>query len=383
MTQDPLQGELLDVPAALVPPASEALVPPAEAVDRPFGSENRARLLDNYFAERRDVTSGNAWEHVYRLLMWIDRTTGLAHCYESDKSQAGRPWYARSLAFHSWLANSFGIPANQLGEEVDILFRDATQDLAIGAAARLQRNRKKVASQREPYKDQGMPLPNEDPRLDDIIIEALSDYFTEQPPPEVLRGLTERIQTYVGQENKRKNLVGEGFEDTVAALLTRVPGISDRYDVEVRKMLQSLPGFHPHQGKSKPKEVDVSLVNKETGHRILVSCKWSVRADREEQFGNDFNAYVKANATGEPFGYVLVTNEFDPARLSAACDNTAGNGLLFTDVVHVNPDGARAVYNAPAVAGPATKGVSRALEHAESGRLSSLERWLASLSGQL
>ncbi|ONH22302.1 hypothetical protein BL253_36085 [Pseudofrankia asymbiotica] len=355
--------------------------PPEEAVDRPFGSENRARLLGQYFSEHPEVTAQNAWEHAYRLLMWIDRTTGLAHCYESDKSQAGRPWYARSLAFHSWLSEALGVAAGQLGEEIDVLFRNVTHDLAAGVAVRLQRNRDRVASQRQPYEGQGIPLPNEDPRLDDIILESLSGYLAEPPPPEVLRGLTERIQIYVGQENKRKNLVGEGFEDTVAALLTRVPGISDRYDIRVRTMLQNLPGFHPHQGKAKPKEVDVSLVNRATGHRTLVSCKWSVRADREEQFGNDFNAYVRANATGEPFGYVLVTNEFDPARLAAACDSTAGNTLLFTDVVHVNPDGARAVYSAPAVAGPIAKGMTRALQHADSGRLSSLELWLAKLAG--
>ena len=39
---------------------------------------------------RADMPPIPAWKHVYRLLLWIDSTTGLAHCYESDKSQPGQ-----------------------------------------------------------------------------------------------------------------------------------------------------------------------------------------------------------------------------------------------------------------------------------------------------
>src|SRR4051812_11636599 len=65
---------------------------PEEAVKGAFGAKNRARLIDLYFAERAR-THAPSFEHVYRLLLWIDQTTGLAHCYESDKSQPGKNWY--------------------------------------------------------------------------------------------------------------------------------------------------------------------------------------------------------------------------------------------------------------------------------------------------
>lgn len=56
-----------------------------------FGAKNRARLIDLYFADRGDVQPVAASEHVYRLLLWIDQTTGLAHCYESSVSSAEAP----------------------------------------------------------------------------------------------------------------------------------------------------------------------------------------------------------------------------------------------------------------------------------------------------
>src|SRR5690348_15751755 len=76
-------------------------------VERAFGAANRARLLARYFSQEsvEDVNPQSAWRHTYRLLLWIDRTIGLAHCYESDKCQPGRPWYARSLRFHQWVAD--------------------------------------------------------------------------------------------------------------------------------------------------------------------------------------------------------------------------------------------------------------------------------------
>jgi hypothetical protein len=66
--------------------------------------------------------------------------------------------------------------------------------------------------------------------------------------------------------------------------------------------------------------------------RTLVTAKWSVRADREEQFMSDFQAYERLESAGRDFGYVLITNEFDAARLRAACERGAslrvskGNG---------------------------------------------------------
>ena len=66
----------------------------------PFGEANRNALISRFL-----IGNTNApWAAVYRLLLWIDKTTGLAYCYESDKCQPGKNWHQRNLRFHESLA---------------------------------------------------------------------------------------------------------------------------------------------------------------------------------------------------------------------------------------------------------------------------------------
>lgn len=368
MTEQP---GLPDVAAQGSDPASTPII-------RAFGAENRERLLLRYFGEAGAVTPASAWEHTYRLLLWIDRTTGLAHCYESDKCQPGRPWYARSLAFHDWVASALGLSAAALADEIDWLFKAATGDLIAAAVKRQAIQEQAATAQRAAYTDKGMPLPGEDPELESIILDALRPHLTSEPDADVLRRLTQRVQLHIGQENKRKNLVGEGFEDTVAQLLHRIPGVKDRYDIRTRPMLHQLPGFHPPRGREKPRQVDLALVHRESGDRTLVSCKWSVRSDREEQFGNDFRSYSQLEAYGADFAYVLVTNEFDPARLAAAADMRRENGRLFDAVVHVNTAGPLAAYSVKPRG--RSGGITRATDYVDRGLVTSLDQWLRQLA---
>jgi hypothetical protein len=108
--------------------------------------------------------------------------------------------------------------------------------------------------------------------------------------------------------------------------------------------------------------------------RILVSAKWSVRADREEQFGVDFEAYARLEDLGRDFDFVLVTNEFDAARLVAACERRSQNANLFSAVVHVNPQGVLAAYGREARAS-----AKRLVDLVNGGRLSSLQQWLETI----
>lgn len=340
--------------------------------DRAFGAESRLQLLDEYFSVNGSVTPANAWQHVYRLLLWTDRTTGLAHCYESDKAQPGRMWYERSLAFHDWLAKSLGVAPHDVSAQVDWLFRRGTERLASLIASQEEVRSARAASQRLPYAGRGFPEPGEDPVLEALIREVLSEWLTHVPV-EVMRQLTARIRTYFGQENKRKNLVGEGFEDVLVALLRRAAG-SASLTVTARPLLHEIEGFRAPPGKEKARRVDLAIVDSKR-HRTLVSAKWSIRADREEQFGVDFDTYARLEDAGRDFDFVLITNEFDAARLTAACDRRTQNAALFTAVVHVNPLGARAAYGAQ-LRGSAV----RLAELVESGRLVSLENWLSALS---
>ena len=336
-----------------------------ELVSRAFGADNRTRLLTRYFNEAGEVTPANAWRHVYRLLLWIDRTTALAHCYESDKAQPGRAWYARSLAFHDWVSAELGQTPANLGESIDWLFREAVKDLA----AKVVSNRYATyQQQRMPYAGRNFPEPGEDPGLVGIIKNFLGPWMDRNPSDEDFRTLTRHIHAYMGQENKRRNLVGEGFEDVIAAVLTRLPATA-HLDIRNRAVLHELPGFHAPPPSEKPKKVDLALIGQR--HRSLVSVKWSIRADREEQFQSDFEAYARLESFGQDFSYTLVTNEFDAARLKAACERRRQNALLFTHVVHINPAGVLAAYR------DADRGATAALrKYIDNGRLFDLKGWL-------
>lgn len=188
-----------------------------------------------------------------------------------------------------------------------------------------------------------------------------------------MRSLTQRVRAYVTQENKRKNLLGEGFEDVLGFIVRRVAGVTG--SVHVRSPIEGVPGFHRPPAGARAEKVDLALL-RPSGERVLVSAKWSIRSDRERQFIVDFNNYVRLNAIDRSFGHVLVTNEFDPARLKRNCEAQAGNAPLFTQVVHVNPEAVLATY------GRAPQRSARdTVAHIESGRLMSLQAWLDSLAG--
>jgi hypothetical protein len=355
--------------------------PEAAPVDRAFGAENRDRLLDRYFRESAAelVSPETAWRHVYRLLLWIDRTIGLAHCYESDKCQPGRPWYARALAFHRWVSGELGCAPTDLAGEIDWLFATAAHDLNQNAEQRRRLQLVKAEAQMAAYESETLPTPGRDSALELLLSDALIRLGVDALSDRVVSELGRELQVYFGLDNKRKNLVGEGFEDTVAAILRRLPGVSRNHSVLVRPALHDIPGFNAPRGGDKTKRVDLALVRHVDGRRTLVSCKWSIRSDREEQFASDFEAYARLEASGGQFDYVLVTNEFDPARLAAACDSRAVNAPLFSSVVHVNPLGTLAAYAAPGMPSRAIGGIARAEARIASGRLSSLENWLAAL----
>jgi hypothetical protein len=336
-----------------------------------FGAKNRSRLIDTYFASQ-EAGESKAWAHVYRMLLWADQSNGLAHCYESDKSQPGKNWYARSLAFHDWVSTSLGVAPGQLAEEIDWLFRKATADLALEVMRKAQKVAAAAEKQRQPYEGRSFPKPGEDPELVAIVKEVLGDHLTTEPSPEKWQLFVQRIRQYLAVENKRKNLVGEGFEDVITHVVRRAC-LEPSLEVHTRRLLHDIPGFNRARKGEKPNKVDVSVIR--PGRRILVTAKWSVRADREKQFATDFGDYVNAESDGKPFEYVFVTNEFDPARLMRACEKLASNNPMFTDVVHISTDAIKATYGATL-----EPTMQRVIGHIDSGRLISLEKWLAKLS---
>lgn len=350
----------------------------AASIKSAFGAINRARLINAYFTQQSEenITPDQAWAHVYRLLLWVDQTTGLGHCYESDKCQPGKRWYARSLAFHDWVSMALGATPSDLAEQIDWLFLRAADDLATYVIRQAESIAAKAETQRQPYQGREFPRPGEDPELVAIVKEALGNHLSSEPPMEVWERLVQRVRQYLALENKRKNLVGEGFEDVIAQVLQRT---CRREDMQVftRRALHELPGFNRVRAGDKPNKVDVSVVR--PSMRTLVTAKWSVRADREKQFVTDFADYVNAESHRKPFEYVFVTNEFDPARLVRACEQLSGNALMFDHVVHISTDAIKATYGEFADGKDENVSMQSALKYIDEGRLISLGQWLTSL----
>jgi len=366
--------------------------PSSSALRNPFGAASRRELLDSYF-EGRAVSAAEAWRDVYKLLLWIDPTTALAHCYESDKSQPGRHWYSRSLAFHAFLCRSLGCDAQEVAAHIDWLFKRAHERLVLSQERTMRQRSARAIEQRAPYHEMGMPKPFNDPELRAIVGELAPTEGgrTQEEILEVLRD----IRLHIAAENKRKNLLGEGFEDTIAAVLRRLEGGAPA-EVKTQQLIEDLDGFREPRAGEKRQKVDL-WVKTDSGRRILATAKWSVRADREKQLADDYRIYVDCNAAASPFEYVFLTNEFDAARLVANCDRMEANRALFDAVVHVCPDALLAAHGLTGeLKTPETEGLLVALdkdrdsevveqrrsaerlpELVRSGRLMSLATWLA------
>ena len=194
-----------------------------------------------------------------------------------------------------FLAVKIAKELNAIAEQIDWLFREAVKDLAT----RLVTSRSAAYElQRLPHADRAFPEPGEDPELAAIIREALRDWMNPETPVQVTADLTRRIHAHLSQENKRKNLVGEGFEDVIAAILGRL-SFTTPTQVRTRVALHELPGFHRPAPNEKIKKADLGLIS--GTFRTLVTAKWSVRADREEQFMSDFQTYERLESAGEDF----------------------------------------------------------------------------------
>lgn len=354
----------------------------------PFGEYNRRRLIAKYFEEKGAPNSESAWLRVYGLLLWVDRTLGLAHCYESDKCQPGRRWYARSLSFHKWLSEKFQTTPVELGRHLDWLFLHALEDCLKVVAGEQKLRKQKGEGQRAAFPGQQFPLPGADPEIRRIIGHTLKPYLASQVPDDVFGTVAEQLREYWKQENKRKNLLGEGFEDVLVAVVSAAvgKGISAR----TRTSIAEIQGFYAPGAKDKATKVDIVIEHSAWPRPALVNVKWSIRADREDQLWDDFKEYVRFDRDHRGFDHYLVTNEFDPARLNAVCDRREANSFVFKHVIHINTEGVLAAYSPPSVeqtkqneAVASDSSADRVRLQVKQKRLISLSQWLSALSSNL
>ena len=349
-----------------------AIVASKSSNQGPFSQPNRVRLIDEYFAARggSSVDPATAWMDVYRLLLWIDSRTGIAHCYESDKSQPGRAWYPRSLVFHDWVSRQLRVDPLDLKDHIDWMFQRVIPAVTQAEADEIASEAIAEQGRLFPKADRQLPLPGDDPGLRSIVEALMAPDAAHRPSDELVNGVLRKVYAHMSSENKRANLLGRGFEDVLAGVLARLSAPPSAFGTQTP--LQEIPGFRPTREGDKAEKVDL-WVGDGDRRRILVSAKWSVRADREKQLANDFATYVQANEWRAPFEYVWITNEFDPARLVANATNTTGNQELFDTVVHICPAAVWQVHHLDQPKGP---NPSQLRELLDVGRVVGLEDWL-------
>jgi hypothetical protein len=256
------------------------------------------------------------------------------------------------------------------------MFREVISRVADEAVAERERLTQKAAAQVAGY-DREMPLPGDEPELRQIIEPLLPPDARSRPSDDVIRDTLREVRTFIATENKRKNLLGRGFEDVLHGIVRRIDGAPQPHAVGTQTPIEDIPGFRSPRSGDKSEKVDLWVSRANV--RELVSAKWSVRSDREKQMRNDFLTYVACNERREPFRYVWITNEFDPARLVANATYTEANHYLFSSVVHVCPEALTVVHDLEA---PKLRRSAALLRNQlEAGRIVGLADWLRLIQG--
>ena len=278
------------------------------------------RVLEEYLAGAGAITPENAWQHVYRCLLWIDEAAHLAHIYDSNHMQRGGVFRARAVTFTNILCERLGVRRKELHGAIDYLFR--------GCVEEWRRTRTE---------------PEVDPETESELIGAMAELLrSESLSGERADVLARRIEAvsrdFFTVGNKRKNALGEGFEDLLFLLLRRVPKVPAS-KIALRTPVTKLAGFRktppPRQGTRKDRQPapDIAIHEGSVTH-LITTAKWSMRQDRETQFQSEFSAFQRYKIQSTELTYALLTNEFDVARLGnvARAIPTGAGGYIFHTV---------------------------------------------------
>lgn len=290
----------------------------------PFGQATRMRVLEGYWANAGEITAENAWEHVYRCLLWMNIGAGLAHIYDSNHMQVGGVWHERAVRFTDLLCKHWNVSRKQLGDEIDYLFK--------GCVAEFKRTTKQVV---DPEAESELLL-----ELGKILAEAKIPVDRIQP---LARKVEEVSKDFFTIGKKRMNALGEGFEDLLYLLLRRVSRVPDE-KIALRRPVSKLPGFRnvprlPGRRGEKEPHPDIAIIEPEIT-RVVTTAKWSMRQDRQSQFQPEYTAYQLNRLQKTELRFKLITNEFDRARLHNVADAIpeGRGGYIFHDIYHINPD---------------------------------------------
>lgn len=342
------------------------------AKDTPFGRGTRLRVLKDYFAQAGLVTEENAWEHVYRCLLWFNATAGLAHVYDSNHMQRGGSFHARAVRFTELLCKHWQISRKDLPGRIDILFK--------GCVEELKRREAEAAAHDE---DKGEEADIESELESELLVAIQADLAEEGIGKNRAQLVAEKIERrsrhFFTIGNKRKNALGEGFEDLLMMLLQKVAHIPEER-LALRRPVSKLPGFlkalPPQPGEKKTREPrpDIAVHDENITH-LITTAKWSMRQDRETQFQSEYDSFQRNKIQPTELRYALITNEFDLARMRNVLVAMPGGtgGYIFHTVFHISLPFLRETHGA---------GFKEIEPWIGTGRLKSLSDYLIEMRGR-
>lgn len=290
----------------------------------PFGQATRMRVLEEYLATAGELTAANAWEHVYKCLLWWNQAAGLAHIYDSNHMQPNGGFHSRAVRFTDALCQEWGVTRRELPPLMDRLFRGCVEVLRRTGGA------------------------TPDPEIESELTGAIERILTAEGLPAarvgpVARQIEVASRDFFTVGNKRKNALGEGFEDLLHILLQRVSRVPPG-KIALRQPVSALPGFRRAAPRirgtrsERQPHPDIAIYENDITH-VITTAKWSIRQDRETQFQSEFSSYQRNRTQTTELRFVLITNEFDVARLDniARASPTGAGGYIFHQIYHISP----------------------------------------------
>ncbi|NQS97401.1 MAG: hypothetical protein HQ591_03015 [candidate division Zixibacteria bacterium] len=128
---------------------------------------------------------------------------------------------------------------------------------------------------------------------------------------------------------QKNNPLGIGLVALVSHCLRKFS--ADEFDFQIECHANSIFPDIRIPGRSKDPRIDI-LAHFDGIPRAIVSCKWSVRHDRLGDITSECTVYkAEALRSRLKLDYYLITNEYDPARLSKILDDSC-----IDNVVHVH-----------------------------------------------
>jgi hypothetical protein len=172
------------------------------------------------------------------------------------------------------------------------------------------------------------------PSIWQIRSRAISEYLAEKIgcPVRSVPDHTDLLMKNPAYEGmQRQNILGSAFVGLEKHVLAKFSSTGLSYETEV-EATRIFPGI-TFPGRSVTPRIDLLVCREDIPHAII-SAKWSLRHDRLSDLTNECPVYKAAYERiyrGVHRGsllYYVITNEFDPARLTKILDDSCVNGVI-------------------------------------------------------